>query len=265
MKQTSDFWDALAPHHSAIENNYFDLPSLGRILDGIREPVLVVGAGQGLIVAELQKKGFACDGVDFSPEMIRYAASRRGLSLIQADAKAMPLKDGSHQTTIYATGVVDFTSDDSDIKLILDEARRVVKPGGDIFVAFYRISPALENFLLRVGLLGGHRLSHRRSLELNLLNPLQMLSWVGRNAGVGRLRALFMMIRMFACSTLQEKHSALKMQKIFKVKSAADSLIESAAEYQPYRNEAEIRKLFERLGVPVKRFRTLKNCFIVEI
>jgi hypothetical protein len=57
MNQASDFWDALAPHHSAIENNYFDLSSLRRIFHELREPILVVGAGQGLIVAELQKRG----------------------------------------------------------------------------------------------------------------------------------------------------------------------------------------------------------------
>src|SRR4029077_10223389 len=106
MKPTSDFWDALAPHHSAMENNYFDLPSLRHILRELQEPILVVGAGQGLIVAELQNRGLQCDGVDFSPEMIRYARIRRGLSLIQADAKAMPLKNSSYQTIICATGVV---------------------------------------------------------------------------------------------------------------------------------------------------------------
>ena len=111
MKEPSDFWNALAPFHAAIENNYFDLPSLRCILPDLHEPVLVVGAGQGLIVAEVLKNGFQCDGVDFSPEMIRYARLRRGLSLIQADAKAMPLKDGAYQTILYATGVVDFVGD----------------------------------------------------------------------------------------------------------------------------------------------------------
>src|SRR5664279_906803 len=101
MKQTSDFWDALAPHHAAIENNYFDLSSLRRILPELREPVLVVGAGQGLIVAELLKMGMQCDGVDFSSEMLRHARLRRGLSLIQADAKVMPLKNGAYQTIVY--------------------------------------------------------------------------------------------------------------------------------------------------------------------
>jgi 2-polyprenyl-3-methyl-5-hydroxy-6-metoxy-1,4-benzoquinol methylase len=77
MPASCEFWDALAPHHSAIENSYFDLPSVRRIVHDVRSPVLIVGAGQGLIVEELQKRGFQCDGVDLSLEMIRYARIRR--------------------------------------------------------------------------------------------------------------------------------------------------------------------------------------------
>src|SRR5688500_11154117 len=67
----SEFWGSLAPHHSAIENTNLDLPSIRRILHQIHQPVLVVGAGQGLIVEELQKNGLRCDGVDLNLEMIR--------------------------------------------------------------------------------------------------------------------------------------------------------------------------------------------------
>src|SRR5436853_7027922 len=55
--RTSDYWDALAPHHASLENNFLDLPGLRRIMHHVRQPVLVVGAGQGLIVEELHKRG----------------------------------------------------------------------------------------------------------------------------------------------------------------------------------------------------------------
>ena len=183
MKQPSDFWNALAPFHAAIENNYFDLPSLQRILQEVHEPVLVVGAGQGLIVEELLKNGVQCDGVDFSAEMIRYARLRRGLTLIQADAKAMPLKNGAYQTIIYATGVVDFMGDEAEIKRIMGEASRIVSPTGNIFVAFYRSSPAVERLLSDMGLLRNHILLQREALEMNRLGPFQMLGWIAKKAG----------------------------------------------------------------------------------
>lgn len=82
MTTSSKFWDVLAPYHSALENNYLDLKSIRAVADAIQEPVLVVGAGQGLIVDELRKRGLRCDGIDFSSEMVRRANLRRGLTLI---------------------------------------------------------------------------------------------------------------------------------------------------------------------------------------
>src|SRR5688572_1386215 len=265
MKQPPDFWNALAPFHSAIENNYFDLPSLHHILRELHEPVLVVGAGQGLIVAEVLKKGFQCDGVDFSSEMIRFARLRRGLSLIQADAKAMPLKNGAYQTIIYATGVVDFIDDEAEIKRIMDEATRIVSPTGDIFVAFYRSSPAVERLLTRLGLLRNHTLLQRETLEINRLGSFQMLRWMAKKAGVSYLRAASLLIRMTLFSTFREKMTALKMKRIFRKMDDATSLIQCAPEKLPYRNEAEIRNLFARLGVPIKQLTPLATCIIARI
>jgi len=265
MKQAADFWNALAPFHSDIEDNYFDLPSLHRILPELHEPVLVVGAGQGLIVGELLKKGFKCDGVDFSLEMIRYARVRRELSLIQADARAIPLKDDAYQTIIYATGVVDFIGDEAEIKLIMDEAARIVRPTGNIFVAFYRASPAVENLLTRLGLLHNHVLLQREALQMNRLKAFQMLKWVATKAGVSCLHAALLLIRMSLFSTFREKMTAVKMKRIFRKMKDANALIQSAPEKLPYRNEAEIRNLFERLGVPVKQLTALNSCIIARI
>jgi SAM-dependent methyltransferase len=265
MNQASDFWDAIAPYHSEIENNYFDLRSLRRIIHEVREPVLVVGAGQGLIVAELKNRGFQCDGVDFSAEMIRYAKMRRGLCLIQADAKALPMKDGSYQTIIYATGVIDFNGDEAEIKLIMDEAARIVNPTGNIFVAFYRASAAVEELLTRLGLLGNHILSQREALAINQLGSFQMLRWVAGKAGVSYFRAALLLVRMALFSTLREKMTAVKMKKILRKMKDAKSLIESAPEKLPYRKEAEIRNLFGRLGVSTNRVTTLRSCTIVSL
>src|SRR6185295_10956190 len=102
MNQPSAYWDALAPHHASLENNYLDLPSLRRIIHEMNEPVLVVGAGQGLLVEELLKKGLRTDGIDLSREMIQYAKKRRGLTLIEADARAMPFGAGTYETIVCA-------------------------------------------------------------------------------------------------------------------------------------------------------------------
>src|ERR1043166_10290651 len=117
MSYCPDFWNALAQFHAEVEDSNFDRASVRRLLPEIESPVLVVGAGQGLIVAELRKHGYECAGVDLSPEMIRHAQLRRGLALVQADAKALPFPAASYQTIIYATGVVDFTADRKSTRL----------------------------------------------------------------------------------------------------------------------------------------------------
>ena len=265
MNHSSDFWEALAPHHSAIENNYLDLPSLRRIIHDIHQPVLVVGAGQGLIVEELQKKGLHAEGVDLSSEMIRYAKKRRGLTLVRADARAMPFGEGAYETIIYATGVVDFIGDDAQIEVILNEARRIVTQSGRIFVAFYRISASVEDFLARLGLLRNNVLALKEMLGLYRMNPAQTIAWAAKKADAGYLHATGLLLRSWALSTTKEKLAALSMQRIFRNLEHADSLINAAPEGQPYRNEREIRNLFTRMATPIRKLEASASCYIVQI
>jgi SAM-dependent methyltransferase len=231
----------------------------------LKEPVLVVGGGLGLIVAEVRKKGLQCDGLDFSAKMVRLAKIRRGIDLVQADAGAMPFGDGAYGTVLYATGVIDFTTDEQVIRSMLKEGRRVVKPLGRLFIAFYRFSDALEGFLLRVGLVKENLLSQRECLQMYLLGPVRMLRWVAKRAGVGYLGAVRLVFGLSALGTLREKMMTLKMQKIFRDMNDPNALIQAAPEKIPYRNEAEIRQLFERLGISLKEIRPLPSCWIVRI
>jgi len=255
----------LAAHHSAIENSYFDLPSLRHIVEQIQSPVLVVGAGQGLIVADLQRRGFQCDGVDLSSEMIRYAKLRRRLDLVHADARAMPFGDGAYKTIIYATGVIDFMSDEEEIRAILNEGRRVANRSGRMFVAFYRCSPATEKFMAKLGLLQNNVLRNRETLEIYKMRPFQAIAWVAERAKVTKIRAAMLSLTSWACSSWQEKRNALHMQRIFANANHAEKLIQSAPEQVPYRNEAEIRNLFRRLAIAIKQSERFSSCYIVEI
>ena len=265
MTRSSSFWDALAPYHSTIENSYLDLPSLRRIVHDIHPPVLVVGAGQGLIVAELRKRGVQCDGVDLSSEMIRYAKIRRGLDLVQADAGAMPFEKGTYRTIIYATGVVDFMGDEEEIRAIMNEATRIADDSGNILVAFYKFSASTEAFMKRLGLLGDNVLRFRETLEVYRLNPVQAIAWIAKRTKVGFSLAAILAVRSWAFSSWQEKRNAFRMQRIFAIANRADTLVQAAPEKQPYRNEAEIRNLFTRLAIPIKQLAAFGNCYIVQI
>jgi ubiquinone/menaquinone biosynthesis C-methylase UbiE len=248
MTRSSNFWDALAPHHSTIENSYLDLPSIRRIKHDIHQPALVVGAGQGLIVAELQRNGIQCDGVDLSSEMIRYAKIRRGLDLVQADARAMPFGKETYRTIIYATGVIDFMIDEEQIRVILEEARRIAADSGAIFIAFYRFSASTEDFMIKLGLLNNNVLCFKEILEIYRLSPVQAFEWAAKRAKIGYFRAAIWSLRSWAFSSWQEKRNAFHMQRIFAKANRGDTLIQAAPEKQSYRNEAEIRNLLLLLG-----------------
>jgi ubiquinone/menaquinone biosynthesis C-methylase UbiE len=265
MSNCSDFWNVLAQFHAEVEDSNFDLASVRRLLPEIESPVLVVGAGQGLIVAELRKWGHECDGVDLNSEMIRQAELRRGITLVQADAKAMPFPAASYETIIYATGVVDFTAEEDEIRSMLAEGRRVLKESGKVFAAFYKASAVQEDFLEMVGLISDHRLAFRASLEVYLLNPVQMVGWVARRAGRGFFHATIAVLRVAGCSTMQEKRNTLRMQRVFRKIGDPRSLINAAPEKLPYRNGKEIENLFKRLGIPIKQLRAFASCWVVRI
>jgi len=265
MNAATAFWDALSPHHATIEDNYLDIRSVRRMVHELREPVLVVGAGQGLILGELRKQGLQCDGVDFSPEMIRYAKSRRGLNLFEADARALPFGEGSYGTILYATGVIDFIADEQTIGAILKEGRRVVPASGPHFVAFYRVTPAPEEFLKTTGLLKNHILSQRECLRMNRLTPPQRVAWVANRTGRGYLAATGTMLWLAARCSLKEKRMTFAMQKMFRNLQDPEALINTASETVPYRNEAEIRNLFARLAIPIRQLQTFGSCFMVQI
>jgi SAM-dependent methyltransferase len=262
---SSEFWDLLAPHHQALENSYLDLASLRGIIHAIQAPVLIVGAGQGLLVEELRNRGLQCDGIDASSQMVKYAKLRRGITLVSANASAMPFEKGTYPTIIYATGVVDFLGDEEEIRRILDEGGRVLNRPGRIFVAFYRLSDAQVHFLPTVGLLRNNLLSHRQCLEMYLLTPIQTVAWVAKQANASTWRAATMILRLSALCTLHEKVITLRMHRIFRNRDFARALIAAAPEQQPYRNEAEIRDLFSKLAIPIQELRTFRSCHIVQI
>jgi hypothetical protein len=236
---------------------------LGRI---ISDPVLIVGAGQGLLVEQLQKSGHKVEGVDLSPQMIKYALTRRGMKLIEADARKLPFADRTYNTTIIATGVVDFLDDESQIGLMVNEARRVTQGAGKVLVAFLRLHPAAERFVRRVGVITDKGVRHqRRMYELTRLSPWEALKTLRRDLQMGMLRALreVLILQMFL--PRREKRAVKKLAEMWKKADNPQALIDAAIESLPYRTEDDIRALFTRLELPINRLFVFGNCSVVQI
>ena len=146
------FFDDLDQYH------FEKLHHLLRLVDfdGARgRTVLEVGCGAGVDLARYARGGAQVTGVDLSASAIDLARAnfeQQGLAgrFEVADGEHLPFGDNSFDI-VYAHGVVQYTANP---QRLVDECRRVLKPGGQaIFQVYNRISwlNALSK-LMKVGL-----------------------------------------------------------------------------------------------------------------
>jgi len=104
-----------------------------------RGEVLSLGVGTGRFAAPLG----VTTGIDPSHEMLRYAA-KRGISVVQGVAEALPFAPGSFAHVLCVTTIcfVD------DVAAMLAEAARVLTPGGRLVIGFIDRNSALGRHYL---------------------------------------------------------------------------------------------------------------------
>jgi SAM-dependent methyltransferase len=136
---TREFFDDLDRYH------FEKLHHLPRLIDfdACRgRTVLDVGCGAGTDLARFAKAGAIVTGVDLSSSAIALAkqnVAQQGLQadLREADGEHLPFLDGAFDF-VFAHGVVQYTAND---RALVDECRRVLKPGGTaVFQVYNRIS-----------------------------------------------------------------------------------------------------------------------------
>jgi SAM-dependent methyltransferase len=104
--------------------------------------VLEVGCGAGVDLARFARGGALVTGVDLAPSAIELARAnfeQQGLAghFEVADGEHLPFPAGSFDL-VYAHGVVPYTANP---QALVDECRRVVRPGGQaVFQVYNRIS-----------------------------------------------------------------------------------------------------------------------------
>jgi SAM-dependent methyltransferase len=146
------FFDDLDQYH------FEKLHHLLRLVDfdGYRgRRVLEVGCGAGVDLARFAKGGASVVGVDLSSSAIDLARTNFEQQSLAgdfrvADGEALPFEDNSFDL-VFAHGVVQYTADP---KRLVEECRRVLKPGGEaVFQVYNRISwlNALSK-IMKVGL-----------------------------------------------------------------------------------------------------------------
>lgn len=95
----------------------------GRVLD--------VGAGFGFFLAALEKAGYEAHGVEISPHAVEQARQRtQGQVIEQGAEEPLPFHDG-HFDAVTLLDVIEHLK---DYGATLESCRRVLKPGGKLFV-----------------------------------------------------------------------------------------------------------------------------------
>jgi SAM-dependent methyltransferase len=112
------------------------LDALGTHLAGTR--LLDVCTGTGYLAAAAAKRGALAEGLDFSGEMVERArANTPNVPFHEGDAEQLPYDDRSFDHVVCAFGHLHLANADQAI----EEAFRVLKPGGRYAFASWRADP----------------------------------------------------------------------------------------------------------------------------
>src|SRR5271154_976864 len=183
-QRVRDFWDAdpcgtryledvegYAAHAHARYAMEPHIPEFAQFITARGQRVLEIGVGMGADYLEWLKAGALATGVDLSQSSIEQSRHRCDLAghapdLIISDAENLPFP-GETFDVVYSYGVMHHSP---DTQSCIDEAWRVLKPGGQVRLMLYH-HPSLTGLMLwlRFGVLQGK--SVRQSVLERLESP----------------------------------------------------------------------------------------------
>lgn len=129
--QLVDYWDSIAslkkfrhPLPQSVVDKYF--PDGARVLD--------IGCGYGRLVENLLAQGFSVAGTDTSTAMLKEARKNAPKAELQECRSDLPWDDKTYDVVLLVT-LLTSVPFDLEQRQIMSEVRRVLKPGGYVFVS----------------------------------------------------------------------------------------------------------------------------------
>ncbi len=136
---TPEFWDEcwedenLKKTIQGVSSRSFVHKKTGQYLK-LGSKILEGGCGRGQYVYALQKWGYEAYGVDFAPETVKKITELfPEMKIVEGDVRALPYEDNFFDA-YWSFGVIEHFFE--GFEKIASEMKRVVRPGGFIFVTF---------------------------------------------------------------------------------------------------------------------------------
>jgi ubiquinone/menaquinone biosynthesis C-methylase UbiE len=273
LMDTVTWWSTWAPVWDLMEDRHFGTSVTESLMDQIQSGVLIIGAGQGLIVRHLARKGLSAIGLDINPEMVQIAKKKYNLDIIEGDAGSLPFEKETFSTVIISSGVVDYGADESMIATFINEAKRVCRPGGKILMAFYRISEPIEKIYKRIGIIDSHNVYHMTRIfdinEIAAVSPTKCMPLIQKWTGKNRLRVGFEWAWVGLSQPKEFMGERDWINNIFtkgeELGLSRKTLLDSVPDTLPYRTKKEIEALLGSIHVEYKEIREFYDCSVVVI
>lgn len=139
--EVRDFFDKVAPEWGKLSEEYYDESIKNKILEmnilNKNQTVMDIGCGDGFISIAVAKSVNKVVAVDISKEMLRELAKKSkennvtNIQLIESDGQDIPIEDDSIDIIFANMYLHHIEEPDIAIK----EMRRLLKPGGKVFIA----------------------------------------------------------------------------------------------------------------------------------
>ena len=135
-----------------------------RFVQGETAPVLELGCGTGRVLVPIARVATSVVGVDRSASMLAFSAARiRRLprtarpAVARADIRSLPFPSHAFGTVVAAYGLLQSILTDDDLGRVLNEAARVLAPGGRLGLDLVPDLAAWDEYRRRVRLRGRAR------------------------------------------------------------------------------------------------------------
>ncbi len=136
FQRVSDTFDSIADHFDKTRNRPWK--EVVDFIEDCQGTLLDMGCGNGRHMLEAVDRGLKVVGIDASGKLLYKSKTKlrkktgKDVELVRSDVKSLPFQDRSFENVIYIATIHHLR--DGRVKS-LKEAKRVLKPGGEILVS----------------------------------------------------------------------------------------------------------------------------------